>query len=201
MRGMLMKVRKYQHIDEKEWIRCRVLSFLDTAYYDHILNKKETYENPSIELVAIIDDQVVGLIDIEYEMEEKTICTNGQGRGGMIWHMATHPDFQRRGIATRLLETAERIANEKGLHYLEAWTRDDAWVNKWYERNGFEKTYTYLHVFFESRNEVEKLAHVESSDVNVIQAFGHYTGDDQEYVKSTFNRVHECNCYVKGLRE
>lgn len=196
-----MKIRFYRSCDEVGWVRCRTLSFLDTAYFDNVLNKKETYENPSIELIAIIDDQVVGLLDIEYEIKEKTICTKGKGLGGMIWHIATHPDFQRRGIATKLLETAERIANEKGLDYLEAWTRDDEWVNQWYEKSCFEKVYTYLHVFFEGNNDIEKVINVEASDFKVVQAFGHYTGDDPEYVKTTFNRVHECNCYEKKLNE
>lgn len=198
---MSMEVRMYHAKDEMGWVRCRTLSFLDTAYFDHVLNKKETYNNDSIELVAIIENKVVGLIDIECDMEEKTICTKGKGLGGMIWHIATHPDFQRRGIATKLLETAERIANEMGLDYLEAWTRDDEWVNTWYEKSGFEKVYTYFHVFFEGNNEIEKIIHGEATDFKIIQAFGHYTGDDPEYVKSTFNRVHECNCYVKDLIE
>ena len=29
-----MEIRDYQIEDETSWVRCRVLSFLDTAYYD-----------------------------------------------------------------------------------------------------------------------------------------------------------------------
>ncbi|CDQ40019.1 hypothetical protein BN990_02337 [Virgibacillus salexigens] len=46
-----MKIRKYSVDDELGWVRCRVLSFLDTAYYDNVFSEKEKYENPSIELV------------------------------------------------------------------------------------------------------------------------------------------------------
>lgn len=35
-----MKIRKYQQEDESSWLRCRVLSFLDTAYYDIVIKKK-----------------------------------------------------------------------------------------------------------------------------------------------------------------
>lgn len=89
-----MEIRRYSPKDEIGWIRCRTLAFLNTAYFDNVLNKKEMYENPSIELVALEGGQVVGLLDIEYEEKEKTICTQGEGPGGMIWHIATHPDYQ-----------------------------------------------------------------------------------------------------------
>src|SRR5699024_1787393 len=117
---MWMEIRLYDPtMDEIGWVRCRVLSFLDTAYFDHVLTEKEKYQNPAIELVAIYDHQVVGLLDIEYEKEIETVCTRGNVLGGMIWHIATHPDYQRMGIGTRLLEKAEEIAKKEGLDYLD----------------------------------------------------------------------------------
>lgn len=196
-----MKIRFYNPNDEVGWVRCRTLSFLDTAYFDNVLNKKEKYQNPAIELVAIEDGQVVGLLDIECEEKENTICTKGEGLGGMIWHIATHPDFQRRGIGTKLLEKAEEIAKEKGLDYLEAWTRDDEWVNQWYEKSGFDKIYSYLHVYLEGDNEIKKVIRANNDqEFQVIQAFAHYSGTEEKYVRSKFNRVHECNCYEKNFK-
>ena len=66
---MNIEIRAYRKEDETGWVRCRVLSFLDTAYYDNVLREKEKYENPTIELVAVYENQIVGLIDIEYELE------------------------------------------------------------------------------------------------------------------------------------
>src|SRR5690625_2055481 len=126
-----MEIRLYNPTDDEVgWIRCRVLSFLETAYFDNVLNKKEKYQNPAIELVAIHNNQVVGLLDIEYEKEEKTVCTKGNGFGGMIWHRATYPDYQRMGNGTRLVEESEKIAKKAGLDYRQAWTGDDDWVNQ-----------------------------------------------------------------------
>lgn len=62
-----MFIREYNDSDEVGWVRCRTLSFLNTAYFDNVLNKKENYENPAIELVAELNGQIIGLIDIEYE--------------------------------------------------------------------------------------------------------------------------------------
>lgn len=193
-----MEIRQYEPNDEIGWVRCRVLSFLDTAYFDNVLTEKETYQNPSIELVAVEDGQIVGLLDIEYDNSENVVCTRSEGLGGMIWHIATHPDYQRRGIGRKLLEEAERTAKEKGLVYLEAWTRDDEWVNEWYQKNGFKKVSSYLHVILEGK-EVEDVITVEKPSFKVMQAFAHYSGDEKDNIKSKFNRVHECNCYIKNI--
>lgn len=40
-----MIIRSYRHEDEVQWVRCRALSFLDTAYFDHVLREKEKYDN------------------------------------------------------------------------------------------------------------------------------------------------------------
>jgi len=106
---------------------------------------------------------------------------------------------QFRGIGAKLLVKAESIAKEKGLTYLEAWTRDDDWVNALYHKNGFVTSYSYLHVFLEGE-EIQGVVKKVESYFNVGQAFAHYTGNEKEDVKIKFNRVHECFCYEKMLR-
>lgn len=97
----------------------------------------------------------------------------------MIWYMASHPDYQRMGIGSRLLEKVEKIAAELGLNYYEAWTRDDDCVNQWYEKRGFDKVYSYLHVYLEGDNEVKKVTKINNdSELQVIQVFAHYSGSE-----------------------
>ncbi|ART77584.1 GNAT family N-acetyltransferase [Sutcliffiella horikoshii] len=194
-----MEIRSYNQKDERGWVRCRTLSFLDTAYFDNVLREKETYENPSIELVAVSDDKIVGLIDIEYELEAGTICSREKDTGGMIWHIAVHPDYQRKKIGFKLLFEAEKIAKELGLVYLEAWTRDDEWVNKWYECNNFKNVQSYLHVFIEGSEELTGLLKCETGGLQPVQAFAHYVGKEKEKVKRIYKRVHECIRYDKQL--
>src|SRR5690606_25497830 len=116
-----MIIRPYRAEDEQQWLRCRVLSFLDTAYYDNVLQEKEKYDHEAIELVANIGNQIVGLIDIELEEKSGSICSNPQLISGMIWHVAVHPDFRRRGIARYLLSHCIQIARTLGIQRFEAW--------------------------------------------------------------------------------
>ena len=47
------------------WLRCRVLAFLDTAYYDDVYRAVPTFYNPAIRLLEVANDTVRGLIDLE----------------------------------------------------------------------------------------------------------------------------------------
>ncbi|MBB4825961.1 GNAT superfamily N-acetyltransferase [Sporosarcina luteola] len=191
-----MIIRDYQPNDEVGWLRCRILAFLNTSYFDHVLNKKERYENPAIELVAEVDGQIVGLIDVEYEEKERTVCSRGEGVGGMIWHIAVHPDYSRKKIGQQLLYAAESKAKKIGLNRLEAWTRDDLWVQDWYKKMNFHIVDSYYHIYFEG----DEMNHRIQSDIPqlyLINAFAHYVGNDIDQLKTTYKRIHQCVCFEK----
>ena len=192
-----MIIRDYKVTDEIGWIRCRTLAFLQTAYFDNVLNKKEHYQNPAIELVAELDGQIVGLIDVEYELEERTVCSKGEGLGGMIWHIAVHPDFSRQGIGKQLLYAAETEAKKVNINRFEAWTRDDRWVQNWYEKMKFKIVDSYYHVYFEG-NEMNHRIQGNIPDLYLINAFTHYVGNDIDQFKSN-KRVHKCVCFEKSF--
>ncbi len=80
-------VREYQSEDHDGWVRCRVLSFLDTQYYDDVRPSRTKLNDPSIALVATEshegEETVAGILDIEIEGKAATIDT-----------IATHPDHR-----------------------------------------------------------------------------------------------------------
>jgi len=191
-------VRPYCDSDERSWVVCRVLSFLETGFFDDIRRSKERYEHEAIELVAEIDGEIVGLIDVECESEPGTICEDRPDLGGMIWHLAVHPDRQRRGVATRLLREAELLARDRGLARLEAWTRDDPVTRAWYESRGFRHVQSYLNVFIEFDEGVRDLFPVTADGLRPVRAFAHALGDPEQ-MRKRFRRVHENVLYELSL--
>ena len=192
----MLTIRTYEPADEVGWVRCRVLSFLGSAFWDSVEREKERYPAPAIELVADEGGEIVGLLDLEVELAPGVLADR-PGRGGMIWHLAVHPDHQRRGIAAALLEEAVRQARERGLERLEAWTRDDAHVQRWYESHGFSPIDGYLHVYLE-RDDLRSLDG-QLGELRLVKAFAHYTGDDRDEIRKRYGRVHDDVLYEKQL--
>ena len=142
----MFTVRSYEPADEVGWVRCRVLSFLGSAFWDAVEREKEHYERPAIELVAEEDG------DDRRPPRSRVRDTGARGQA-----RRRRDDLAPRrpsrspaaGIASALLEEAERRARARGLDRLEAWTRDDAHVQRWYETHGFVLIDGYLHVYLE----------------------------------------------------
>ena len=184
-------IRPYEERDERGWLICRLLSFFDTAFFDAVEREKERYDGDAIELVAENDGKIIGLLDLE--------CRSGglssrPGDGGMIGHLATHPDHQREGVASALLAEAERQAREGELVRLETWTRDDAPTQRWYERHGFVQIDSYLHVYLE-REDLRAF----DGELRLVKAFAHYTGDRRDEIRERYSRVHDDVLYEKRL--
>jgi ribosomal protein S18 acetylase RimI-like enzyme len=193
------EIRAYDDADEQGWLRCRVLGFLDSAFYDDVRTEKEHYDSPTAELVAVADGQVVGLLDLELEPAPGVLHETDQ-RGGVIWHIAVHPDFRRRGIATALVERAVELARDAGLEIIQAWTRDDRWVHAWYEACGFRKRYSYLHVYLRPE-EVRGEVTMRTESLRPVLAFAHYTGGPpgEEEIRRRFARIHDDVLFERAL--
>jgi ribosomal protein S18 acetylase RimI-like enzyme len=188
-----MLVRPYEPRDEIGWVRCRVLSLLDTAYFDDVLRTKPRYVRTAIELVAEMDGAIVGVIDVELDTEPNEVASDPERIGGAIWTIAVHPDHQRKGVGGALLAAAIDSSRTDGAEFLEAWTRDDAWVRAWYEQAGFVIADRYTHVYLDADDaagaiSAPRLLHIES-------VFAHYSGPADE-VPIPASRTHECVRYV-----
>ncbi|MDQ3164095.1 MAG: GNAT family N-acetyltransferase [Actinomycetota bacterium] len=189
-------IRSYEPADEVGWLRCRLLSFFGSAFWDDVQREKDRYPQPAVELVAEDGGEIVGLLDLEVELKPGVLADR-PGCGGMIWSLAVHPDHQRQGIASALLEEAERRGRERGLERLEAWTRDDEHVQRWYETHGFVLIDGYLHVYLE-RDDLPALDG-QLGELRLIKAFAHYNGDRPEEIRQRYGRVHDDVLYEKQL--
>ena len=92
----MLRIRQYEPRDETQWLRCRALAFLDSAYYDDVATEKPTYANPAVELVAEHVGRIIGFLDVELETEPGTLCRGQGGLGGVVWNIGVHPGHRRR---------------------------------------------------------------------------------------------------------
>ena len=170
-------IREYAADDEASWLRCRVLAFLGTCYYDDVWPTRR--EGSQIQLVAAEDGEVVGICDIEIENDLATIDV-----------IAVHPDHQRRGIANALLATARERLPEQ-VTCLDAWTREDEEALAWYRSAGFTESDHYLHVHKNWDEPAEGFTSPDGLSAPVM-AFCHARIEDEAALRERYARVYVC---------
>jgi ribosomal protein S18 acetylase RimI-like enzyme len=185
--GKSLSVHPYVSADEQQWLRCRAIAFLDTNYFDDVVAHKPTYDSPSVELVAHVDDELAGLLDVAIYDDLATIET-----------VATHPDHSRRGLAGELLSEALRQL-PPSVTKIDAWTREDIAANGWYKRNGFHETFAYLHVYARTEEEITASAMATSKELTPVAAFFHARAEDELRLRQQYERVYRCRRYERSL--
>lgn len=181
-----IQVRSYGPGDESAWVRCRALAFLGTAYFDDVLTTKPTYEH-AIELVAVHDSSLVGVIDVSFTGDAATIET-----------IAVDPTQFRSGIGSALLrEVIRRLPVE--IRKLDAWTRDDEQANGWYLAQGFVESFRYLHVYASSDRELEAAIPGPAEHLTPVKGFFHARIENEASLRASFARVHVCRKFVLSL--
>ncbi|MCT6922904.1 GNAT family N-acetyltransferase [Metasolibacillus sp.] len=134
-----MKIIPYAPQYEESWLRCRVLAYLHTAMYEDVVTKKPTFDGrPAIELIAVEDDAVIGLIDLVLDTEEQKTTILSEGLGAFLPVIAVHPDHQSRGIGMKMYKAALQELEKTAIEFIELYTRDDVQANNFYQKLGFE---------------------------------------------------------------
>lgn len=176
-------LRRYESRDEPRWTRCRTLSFLNTAYFDDVLQAKPVYEEDSLEFVTVEDAEVIGLIDVTFNTATATIET-----------IAVHPDRQGAGVATALLrQVLEHLP--RTVVSVDAWTRDDEAANTWYRSRGFVESYRYLHVYA-NESEIKHAGLSAREGLTAVAGFFHADIQADAQLRDLFRRVHVCRQYI-----
>jgi len=155
----MMIIRQYRKSDEREWLRCRVVSFLDCSYWNDVKTAKEAYPHPGISFVAEENGTIIGLIDIELDSSD-LYCTD-KGRGAIIWDLAVLQEYRKTGIAKKLWGCALKELKSQGVQYCEVWTQDDVAANSFYNSIGFqmEDSQTRIRCYAEGKKCNELLDH------------------------------------------
>lgn len=123
-----MVIRPFRTSDETEvislWRTCGLVSPANDPHLDIVYKQKV---NPELFLVGELDGKVVGTCMAGYE-----------GHRGWINYVAVHPEHQRNGYASRLLNEAERLLREQGCPKINLQIRNtNTAVSAFYEKRGF----------------------------------------------------------------
>ena len=129
---------------------------------------------------------MIGILDVEIEGPLATIDT-----------LATHPDHQQEGVASRLLDLA-LTQLPSSVTTLDAWTRDDEAALAWYRRHAFVESEHYLHVYKNWDEDVPGFACPPGLSVPVM-AFCHAALEDEAEMRSRFARVHVCRRFHREI--
>ena len=187
-------IRPYDISDEENWLKCRLVSFHNSAYYDDVYIKKPTFDNPSLELVAEIDGKIIGILDLEKDNKDDSICYCKSGLGAMVWTIAVLPDYRRFGIASQLILKAVDWAKTKDIEFIEAWTRDDKWVLDWYESVGFSRFHSYWHIYFKGDN-VKSLFESNDKDISPQSVLAYSNKNPKTLDQNKIDRFYKCSGY------
>ncbi|WP_406282111.1 GNAT family N-acetyltransferase [Streptomyces sp. NBC_00209] len=189
---MTYTLRTYTPADETSWLRCRVLAFLDTAFYDSVVPAKPVIAAPGLELVVVDGTgSVAALMDTGIEGDAATIDT-----------VAVHPDHRRRGLGRQLLDRTRDWARSAGATTLDAWTRDDVNTLAWYHAMGFDESDHYLHVYanhYSDPSEPTRAITEQRPGIHPVVIFGHAPLADERQLRSEFARVHVDRRFAQRL--
>ena len=177
------QIRAYEESDEPSWLRCRLNAFFDTCYYDDVWRARHSdLSDPAdatVDLVAVEDGAVVGILDVSVRGELAT-----------IENVCVLPEYRGAGVATRLLrEACARLAGS-GVRVLDAWTREDEAAIRWYVGRGFAEEFTYLHVYTEYCGARGMVG--EHPPYSPVVVFAHARREHEEQARAEYERVYVC---------
>lgn len=135
----MIEIIKYTPEYEESWLRCRVLAYLHTSLYEDVVTSKPTFnDRPAIELIALKNGIVVGILDMVLDTEHLKTSFLANGLGAFLQVIAVHPDYQSQGIGLKLFEHALKELEHTPIQFIELYTRDDEQANQFYKKLGFE---------------------------------------------------------------
>jgi len=126
-----IEIRLYESDDHDSVVELWELCFPNDPPWNEPVEMiyRKTAQNDGLFWIAAIDDRVVG-----------TILAGYDGVRGWIYHLATHPDFRRLGLATSLMAQAEERLRELGCPKINLQIRkSNTEVAAFYTKYGFKE--------------------------------------------------------------
>jgi nitroreductase/N-acetylglutamate synthase-like GNAT family acetyltransferase len=118
-------LRSYQEADEIAWLNIWGQTAVGSDAWVALHHRKPRYQRPALELVAEMNGELVGFMDVEVETEPEQLGYAQDSCCGFVWELGVHLSYRRRGIARAMIERAQRWLTELGIRRMEFWSMDE----------------------------------------------------------------------------
>ena len=136
---MNIEIRPYRDEDREAWMRVHAVIMSISHAWNYCIQERPDYVGyESTRLVALVDGQMAGLTDVQYDREPGEICFLKDSRGGYVLEFGRLPEYKGLGLGKRLMDASVEDARSKGIGRLEYWSQDRA-AQRFYRRVGLQE--------------------------------------------------------------
>jgi ribosomal protein S18 acetylase RimI-like enzyme len=153
---MSLLVRPYEENDEAEWMRVHATIMSISHAWNYCIQERPDYAGyDSTRLVALDDEQIVGLTDVQYEKEPGELCFQKDSPGGYVLELGRLPEYGGQGIGKLLMDATVEEAQRLGFKRLEYWSQDRR-AQRYYRRLGLKEISRHYRFRFKPPKDVEE---------------------------------------------
>lgn len=129
-------IRKYKKEDELEWLDLHASLMVDSYAWWIVIHKKPTYKNENIDLVAVIDNKIIGLITVEIN---SNVINNIEDDYGFVWEFGIHRNYRGYGYGEKLINRAHEIMKISYGINKSIWYSQDKKAQDYYKKIGMKE--------------------------------------------------------------
>ncbi len=139
-----LSLRPYAEADEADWLSTWGQVAVSSDAWVVLHHQKPRYSRPALELVAELNGEIVGFMDVEIEQTPGELGLGTDSCCGFVWELGVRKDCQGQGIAKRMIESAKSWLRERGINRMEFWSMDEH-ARSFYERQGMRELGRHWH--------------------------------------------------------
>lgn len=176
-------LRTYREEDEDQWLRVWGQVAVGSQAWVLLHHSKPHYENQALELVAEVNGEIVGFMDVEIEDKPGQLGYLDDSRCGFVWEFGVLPEYRGRGIARRMVEYAQEWLEQRGIRRMEFWSADKN-AQSFYQRFGMNEMERHWQYFIDLPADL--LTELKKDKVYIFYAYGSAPYEGLEELKKKY---------------
>jgi len=131
-----VEIIPYEDSMRDAWMRVHAIIMSLSHAWNYTIQERPAYPNHrSTRLVALVNGQLAGLLDAQYENHPGELCYLKDEPGGYVLEFGRLPEYAGLGLGVALMRAAAADARRLGYRRLEYWTQDRT-AQRFYRRLG-----------------------------------------------------------------